>query len=382
MNAIGLYYSAEQQSLKEKQVNKLEDNSQIVDLHINIWKVERGSIHLKSEVYIDFGIMVSFKVNKLSLYLPFRVERPEDLGKRLNNKKKELCAIFNDELLPEPQKNGCYCKVKYENDETFYLYELGEDNIDFKLIKDKEKENSYINLTLKGNPDGTEDVTKYQEDKRYIRFRVKVTNRKSISITSHISNDLLQAAFSMSDYYDIRVNERREIPDKVKEYMQNEKFNICHFNKVHLFYMADSREKIENESSLKCDSRLLESCQWKDYEPKTDIYNPIFIAHHWKKRCKKDGDDTDKKNVPFNSFSVFFSTIYPRLNWARLCSYIFVVILLGWCGSMLSFNCSDLKISFSDILCLGIVVLMVLFIFMHSVITNFTIKPFKIFRKK
>ena len=368
MNAIGLYYLSNYKVEKED-INKLGADPQIVDLHINIWKVEKGKIFLDPEIYIDFGIMSSFKVEKLCLYLPFGIETIIDLGKSLNNKKKELCAIFNDELLPEPQKNGCYCKIHYiesPDTEDFFLYELGEANIKTEFQKDNKKETTYVTIDLKGNPEDKDDNDSYKSQKRYIRFRVKVKKRQEISITSHISNDLLQAAFSMSDYYDIRVNEKREIPDKVKEDMLSKNFRICKFTKVHLFYMADSREGIENESSLKCDSRLLESCQWRNYEPKTKIYNPIFIAHHWKKRIKEE----DKK--PISSFSVFFNTIYPKLSVFRLISYVAVVVLLGCCGSMLS----DSDIRF------WIIIILIGFVLIYLAYTKIFIKCPKIYRKR
>lgn len=374
MNAIGLYYfsNSSGSNLKETEKKHLGINPQLVDLHINIWKVERGKFYLKPEIYIDFGIMSSFKVQKLCLYLPFGVKIYEDLGKILNNKKKELCAIFNDELLPKPQRNGCYCKIEYEEPKAtndFFLYELGEKNIEVV----PQNGGTYVFITFEGYPNDKVKKTKWRNEKRYIRFRVKVEKREEISITSHISNDLLQAAFSMSDYYDIRVNEKREIPDKVKEYMQSKNFKICKFTKVHLFYMADSREKIENESSLKCDSRLLESCQWKGYEPKTVIYNPVFIAHHWKKRMK-DGEDV------LNNFSVFFNTIYPKLNILRLISYLSVAILLGCIGSILT-NLNDENLLSED-LCVLIIIILFFYLVLYLVCTNFIFKLPRIFRKK
>lgn len=398
MNAIGLYYSTDYSkiNLEEEQKCKSSIDPQIVDLHINIWKVEKGLLYLTPEIYIDFGIMSSFKIDRLCLYLPFEIDGHRDLGKILNNQKKELCAIFNDELLPEPQKNGCYCKVKYESEDDniadyFYLYELGDENFDIKPRNENNEKGTYVTLELKGNPDGKESDKCFINEKRYIRFRVKVKNHSDISTTSYISNDLLQAAFSKSDYYDIRVNEKREIPDKVKEFMQNKNFLICKFNKIHLFYMADSREKIENESSLKCDSRLLECCHWDKYEPKTGIINPIFIAHHWKRRiekgqCEKSEDDKNKKKESISSFSVFFSTVYPKTNWSRLLCYIFIVIFLSWCGSMLSFKFSDLNFSLSDSdyysICAGIILLIFLFILGHILSIRFTIESFKIKRKR
>lgn len=175
MNAIGLYYSTDNSKvhIEEEQKDKLGIDPQIVDLHINIWKIEKGLFHLTPEIYIDFGIMASFIIDQLCLYLPFEIDEHRDLGKILNNQKKELCAIFNDELLPEPQKNGCYCKIEYENEnnsDDFFLYELGDENFNIEQRNNDDEKGTYITLGLKGYPDGKEENTSFINKKRYIRF--------------------------------------------------------------------------------------------------------------------------------------------------------------------------------------------------------------------
>lgn len=71
------------------------------ELHINIWKVQEPLIS-KPKVYIDFGIMTTFKTKKMYLYLPFRiVGHPIDLGKKLQKNREMLCTVFNDNLMSE-----------------------------------------------------------------------------------------------------------------------------------------------------------------------------------------------------------------------------------------------------------------------------------------
>lgn len=167
-----------------------------------------------------------------------------------------------------------------------------------------------------------------------MRFRIYVENIKEIVRTEILSNDLLQAAFSRMDLFDIRLNEKREIPSKVEEKMKKEQFDLCSFDKLHFFYIVDTHETIDNGIDIRKDSRLLENEQWFDYEPHSNIANVNYIAHHWKKKREED--------KPISHFSLFFSTIYPRLSVVRLAAYFSIVIILGWIGSMLSFSFHEL----------------------------------------
>lgn len=109
-----------------------------------------------------------------------------------------------------------------------------------------------------------------------------------MAITEHVSNDLLQAAFSQTDLFDLRFNEKREIDGKILEKMKSDGFKPLNFDKVHVFYIADTREDVENESSLKIDSRLLEKLHWESYEPENKLRNTHYVAHHWRKRRKME----------------------------------------------------------------------------------------------
>ena len=149
---------------------------------------------------------------------------------------------------------------------------------------------------------------------------------------------MLQAAFSKIDLFDIRINELREIHDKVQECAVKDHFKLCEFTKIHLFYMVDTKESVQNGSSLKVDSRMLEDSQWSKYEPTSDLKGVTYIAHHWKSKQKDD------QNL-VKSFTLFFSTIYPSLDIARLLAY-FIMILFT--SSFASFLISDIESLFGE----------------------------------
>ena len=206
-------------------------------------------------------------------------------------------------------------------------------------------------------------------------MRLFVENNSKFVITEHVSNDLLQAAFSQTDLFDLRFNEKREIDGKVLEKMKTEKFEPMQFNKIHVFYIADTRENVENGSSLKIDSRLLEKEHWLNYEPENKLHNTNYVAHHWRK----------KESKSFSDASVFFITKYPNIDIWRLMSYFSVIIILGWMGSMLSFTINDIKFdvnNWSTWIRPTLVGLLILFIVGLVIKNNFGIKSIQIFRKR
>ncbi len=354
------------------------------ELHLNVWKVETGNFFLNPAVYIDFGIMFPKSYKTLCLFLPFDIDgSPQDLSDILRANDQTLGAVFNADIQVTSRVNDNYCTVSFINeDRSFYLYKLGETNFTTDSFTDTPK-GTFIKITINSEP---EDETCGQI---YVRFRVRLKDKSQYVKSEHITNDLLQAAFSMTDLYDVRVNETRVLDSKVKETMKLAQLEMCKFDKVHMFYMVDTRETVHNGSSLKQDTRILESEQWDKYQPKTSLHNTTFVAYHWKKRRKTDKDD-DKKfdEKPISSFSVFFSSIYPRLYWGRMLAYVAVAILLSWVGSMLSFKFCDIVMSVDDAgfwkswLKPAISIILLIFVFAYLIVTKIGMTKSKIYRKR
>lgn len=350
------------------------------ELHINIWKVQQGHFWLAPKLYIDFGIMTSFRTDEMYLYLPFQiVGKPIDLGKKLQDNREMLCTVFNENLLNETQLNNCYSCVSASDNpkfSSFYLFQLGNGNITKEVQEEENEKGTYIKIMRNGWYDNQEVHNATDWDKKvYMRLRIEVEEIKDIVRSEFVSNDLFQAAFSKVDLYDIRVNETREIHPKVCEKMHDEGFKLCKFQKIHVFYMADSREKVENESSLKSDSRILEEGKWSIYEPQNNLHHAIFLAHHWKRR-KKEGDDQY-----IGSFSLFFSTIYPHMHWLHLAAFLSVVVVSGWAGGMLEFDFCEIGSTWKTWIRPAIVTMIVMFVIIYALILNYG-SIIKIFRRR
>lgn len=365
--------------IKSKDLEKYPD---VGELHVNVWKVNHGRMKLHPVFYLDLGIKLSFKCEQVRIFVPFvaKKEKIQDLCKSIMDCRELLCAVFNDEMLPTPQTNTCFCKVESQTNKcSFFLYQLASDNITYEEYKEGDRQvGTYITLSIKGNPNNLENLDGYKEQQLYVRLRLFVEDNSEFVVTEHVSNDLLQAAFSQVDLFDLRFNEKREIDGKVLEKMKTDHFEPMRFDKVHVFYIADTREEVENESALKIDSRLLEKQHWLSYEPKNNLQNTHYVAHHWRKRRKEN-------QPPFGDASVFFSTKYPNIDLWRLASYFIVVVLLGWLGSMLSFELPTLyngDCEWKNWVRPVLVGFLFLFIIGLAIKVNFGITQFKIFRKR
>ena len=351
-------------------------NEYCTEIHVNIWKVKKSkALCINEHIYIDFGIKFPAWYDNICLYIPFEIKdnKVYDLGKTISSDDALLSAVFNESMRSQSTENECYTKIHYRedlNDERdFYIYKIGQQNVtvrDFNEDGNTKPSGNFVNIEMVDCPQ--EPLCSKKE--YYIRFRVEAKAKVDVTKTMHVSNNLLQAAFSMTDIYDLRINESREIDMKIKEEMVDQKhYTQCVFSKVHVFYMAEAKEHIDNRSTISLDSRILETKLWEKYEPETNVNNIVYIANHWKKR-RKDGEK------PIKKFSLFFSTIYPKVYLFRLMVYCATVILLGWMGSMLCFGFWDVVDGTVPYRKLTIITILVIMITGYIIYTNFVAKFF------
>ena len=381
MNSIAITFKSEDNPTKEKSQtndttkNKSQDDdsssavSNDMELHINLWKMRSGQLQLAIKYYIDFGIMTSLKNNHILIYVPFSLENKykwKDLGETICKDNDLLCAIFNQELKAAPnQKNKCFYEVssnnypieEIEQFKPFLFYTLDEDSL--KIEDDKETKGSWIKISI---PSQTVDS---KVERYYIRFRLNIEEINAIAFQTGISNDLIQAAFSKLDMYDLRFNDHRNLRKKIKEKIQKEYYIYPSFSKVHIFYVSNPKTSVENGSITKCDSRIIEPEVWKEYQP-SKLYDKCQIAHHWKFKSnicddgtvrqqeKKEGervgssyadgimDIKKRKCQPLFSINLFFTAKYPQIESWTLIAYFAIIVLMGTAGSWLAdFKTSD-----------------------------------------
>lgn len=357
------------------------DLSPDIELHLNIWKKDSWRSWRKTRFFLDLGLKTRCCFDNIFLYLPFSLddENPwEDLGDSICSHPNLLCAIFNDDLRSVVQDNNCFCKIEKNvpgGNDSFFIYKLGSNNIE--LITDGYK----VGTLLKIKIENCSDVTASPEnDFCYIRFRLFIKDASQFAQRRPLSNDLIQAAFSNLDLFDIRINENRNLAPKVKEAIRTGGYEMPGFSKIHIFYIADTRVSVDTASAVKSDSRIIEPEIWKDYEPEPiKLKNGLFIAHHWKAKAEKKQELATRglffrnsiptvMEIPIKSLNLFFTTKYPRIHGMKLASYFSVVVLLGCLGSWIAnFGTSDVQttpegMSVVDIIRIVLLALSALFI--------------------
>ncbi len=360
----------------EESKSEDENVNEVCEAHVNIWKVYVGTIRSRISFFYDFGLKISQKVGKIRLFIPFEIEengKDFDLVRLLKNDNKLLCTVFNMDLKSDTSPKNAFSKVTSTEDdeEKFCLYQLGSNNFRVETIEIADRCRSKIigsmlTITLGNKP---EDNVCNSNTHLYIRFRLQAKKVKDAVISDHISNDFLQDAFSEIDMIDFRMNEHRSVHMEAIDKMKEEGYDYFKFYKAHLFFMVETKEIVQNGSSLKSDSRLLEKELWRDYIPK-GAKKSYYIAHHWKK--EESANDNKDKCKSFMRFRFFFTSQYPKINWMRLIVYLSVVILLSWVGSMLCFDLNQGSyIHISPSIKIGVIISLISVVFAFFVITNY-----------
>lgn len=353
----------------------------VSEAHVNIWKVHVGTLFSSVRLFYDFGLKIHPLIEHVCLFIPFEIRengKDFDLARKLKDSNQLLCTVFNADLKSDSSPTNCFSKVvDSERNELFCIYQLGANKFDIEEVKigEKGKEKTIgtlLKIHLQDSPSAN-GVCK-QETPIYIRFRIEPKRVSDAVKSEHISNDFLQDAFSELDLFDFRLNEQRDVHTEAIDKMKGDGFQFLEFQMVHLFFMAETKETVQNGSSIKSDSRLLEKELWHQYIP-NGAKDTHYIAHHWKKRktkTKKEGEQEREYLEPFKDYRIFFTSLYPKTNWVRLFVYLSVMIILSWAGSMLSFSVMGvLNISIAQFWKIIILGVMVGFALLFFIVTNY-----------
>ena len=349
MKSIGLFWMPLEQKdentcphkeeckIIKQDVAKKEDEFEI---HINFWNTEINDVvsHKRKHLYaLDFGVVCPLNLKELVLLIPAQVEKDQfvDLVSRLASDRELMCTVFNENLTIASKPTKSYHLIKNEDESLlFLLYELSNENIvDINYSRD----NGYTVIKIANNletipPDTAKNI--------YVRFRILLNDVHAFSIQRNVSNDWFQSAFSSSYMFDFRLNDVRELDKKVSEKLKHDHYEMAKLNKVHFFYMADADEVVENGSSMKLDSRLLETQRWHSYFGNNVQLNRENLAHHWKKcilktvRKDDEGKQVDEYvRTPFDDFSLYFKVVYSHYKYRRVLIYSTIVFILGFLAS-------------------------------------------------
>lgn len=343
MKSFGLWYWANHKGdISEASSSLDEENSRLVtnkedvaeehekpefDLHVNFWSLEDYK-HIKSDEIpcLDIGIMVNkYKlIDKLTFFCPFVVGKEDiaDLSDKMATKN-NANIIFNMDC--EIQTNDSYTIIELRDKKNkkllifpliqvikdVYSVEKGEHGtkIEFKFQNFKK----YVN----SNP----ELMKF--DTIYIRFRIKWDAlRDNIYFDSEPLNKSFESAFSGTRIVDFKINERRNIDEKVRaEIIVNHEV-LVNFRKVHFLVMEPSAYDVSSFAEFEMSCRELEEGLWDDYlGTDIDFSKGHILAYHWK---------TSKKQ---ESFNCLVKVNYSKTRMSTIFVYAMLVIALGVIGS-------------------------------------------------
>lgn len=349
MKSIGLFWKPSEQEKEntcphkeeckiiKQDVAKKEDEFEI---HVNFWNTEINDVvsHKRKHLYaLDFGVVCPLNLKELVLLIPAKVEKDQfvDLVSRLASDRELMCTVFNENLTIASKPTKSYHLIRNEDESLlFLLYELSNENIvDINYSRD----NGYTVIKIANN---LETIPPKTAKNIYVRFRILLNDVHAFSIQRNVSNDWFQSAFSSSYMFDFRLNDVRELDKKVSEKLKHDHYEMAKLNKVHFFYMADADEVVENGSSMKLDSRLLETQRWHSYFGNNVQLNRENLAHHWKKcilktvRKDDEGKQVDEYvRTPFDDFSLYFKVVYSHYKYRRVLIYSTIVFILGFLAS-------------------------------------------------
>ncbi len=329
MQSFGLWYNRRMQ----------EESSQFgeVDfsLHINFWFLEdipRLNNKMKYP-YIDIGIKIkNYKnVDSLIFNCPFEISKENivDLSKKMSTKS-NATIVFNDDC--EITTINSYTCVTFSDESKVLLFLMGE------IIDD-----TYKLDIINGNSSIIFDFTKFHKfvikdetlnsiNDLYIRFRIKDVDLKDkIYFDSEPLNKSFESAFSGTRILDFKINEKRNIDERLQAKMVVEEQHWAEFSKVHFLVMEPSSYDLTSFSNYYMSCRELEEGMWDDYlDTSIDFSKGHVLAYHWKASMEKD--DTKK----IKDFSCFAKISYSKMRYLSIASFIIMAIALGVLGDAFS----------------------------------------------
>lgn len=127
MNSLVLYCKSDNKEITSN-YDPQQQKNEIVEFHINLWKVKNGIIKVIPNLIFDFGIKFDSTITELCLFLPFRISKKlgvKDLGKCLSTNRNLLNAVFNEDMICQSASNHCFSKITDNTDDTstlFFIY--------------------------------------------------------------------------------------------------------------------------------------------------------------------------------------------------------------------------------------------------------------------
>lgn len=318
------------ENARSKENENTEEENIEIELHFNYWSLKKVKINC-----LDIGVRLCNigEFDSINFYLPFdynNLQYQPGLGKTVCTSDGLISAIFNcfeREIKPDHRLGFFdidFSQSKKERPIRFFT----------QLLPESEDSSGGVQITEESDQDNKGCILKFPSslfnfDKSrdgYFRFRIVLSDEdeKSISIKDEPDWALITNHFEKSEIIDFRVNETRNLPDKVKRFITDKSY----LKKIHFFLIRDTRSeyKMSHAAYFRC--RLLESDLWDRYlniNEKNKNKKQMLI-YHWKV----------DNNEGIDHFSAFAKFSGRRIAWWQALFIILVILILGVCSGLLA----------------------------------------------
>lgn len=290
------------------------------DLHVNFWSLEDYS-HIESADIpcLDIGIKIKEYelIDKLTFFCPFLVDKHDikDLTEKITTKK-NASIVFNADC--EIFTKDSYTIIEFEKEQLllFPLDQVVQNVYNVNQGEYGTKLEFHINhfLTyIKSN----RQLSKFNTI--YIRFRIVANSlRDNIYFDSEPLNKSFESAFSGTRMIDFKINEKRNIEEKVRAEVIVNHEKMADFERVHFLVMEPSAYEVKSFDALEMSCRELEKGLWDEYLGTVINFSKGHIlAYHWKQKNKK------------NDFKCLVKVNYSKTRAFTMFVYAMIVVALG-----------------------------------------------------
>lgn len=331
MRSFGLWYlpakrnNSNLDNIRSKEIESLESYEEEIkgtefELHVNFWSLEDYKyIDSGTVPCLDIGIIIRYYklVDKITFFCPFRMEKEdvEDLANKMSVKS-NAGIIFNADCEIHTKDNYTIIEVGNKHLLVFPLdqvikevYSLQQMEFGTKLILEFQNFKKYVN--------SNSELKQY--DTVYIRFRIKGNALKhNIYFDSEPLNKSFESAFSGTRMIDFKVNEKRNIEEKVRAEIVVNHEELAHLSKVHFLVMEPSAYDVRSFDDQEMNCRELEEGLWDDYlGAPIDFSKGHILAYHWRQLEKKEG------------FNCLVKVNYSKTRAGTIFIYAMIVVALG-----------------------------------------------------
>ncbi len=303
----------------ETSLTKLEHSE--FDLHVNFWSLEDYK-HTNNSIVpcLDIGIKIyKYKlIDRLTFFCPFQVEREDifDLADKMSIKN-NANIIFNTDCEIHTKDN--YTIIELEQNEHLLVFPLNQvikgvysiknGGYGTKLEFDFQNFGNYVKSNHGLNKLNT----------LYIRFRIKgKALRHHIYFDSEPLNKSFESAFSGTRMIDFKVNEKRNINEKVRAEIIVNHEELAKLKTVHFLLMEPSAYEVMSFDNYVMNCRELEKDLWDDYLGMSiDFSKGHILAYHWRTQAEKE------------CFNCLVKVNYSKTKPLTIVVYAIVVVALG-----------------------------------------------------